>query len=301
MIVERTGMYGIALVLALISFFSGSALAIGVRVVDDTAREVVLPQPAARIISLAPHLTELAFAAGAANKLIAVSRYSDYPAGARSLPAIGDAANIDLERIVFLRPDLILGWKTGNSPFAIEKLRALGFSVYLSELETLPDIARVLRAIGVLSGTEPAANAAAVRFEGELDRIRVAHIHGQTLKVFVEIWRDPLITVTGRHMISDVLSMCGGQNIFAGLPGLTPAIGPENLLAADPDAIVGGNSADTRESFVKAWQPHEELRAARAKHVYFVEPDLLQRAGPRLLEGARQICTALDMARRSMQ
>ena len=251
-----------------------------------------------RIVSLAPHLTELAFAAGAGDRLVGVSAFSDFPDAAKKLPQVGGGANLDLERIVALQPDLILAWQSGNSPFAIARLQAMGFHVYVSEARKLDDIATQLRTIGKLSGTEAVAEPNAKNFEQQLLDLRR---HAQTNSIvttFVDIWQNPFITVNGQHIISDVLSLCGGKNVFANAPTLTPAIGLEALLGADPEAIIGGDSATNADNFAHSWHIHPQLNAVRNGHIYFVHPDIIQRPTLRILEGAKRICDGLDRVRR---
>lgn len=253
---------------------------------------------ATRIISLAPHLTELAFVAGAGDRLVGVSAYSDFPEGAKKLPQIGSSANVDLERIVALQPNLILAWQSGNSPFAIGRLQAMGFRVYISEARKLKDIATQLRAIAKLSGTETVGESNAHHFEQQLDDLKKRGAGKSFVTTFVDIWQNPFITVNGKHIISDVLALCGGKNVFAYAPTLTPAVGLEALLGAAPSAIVGGDSATNSINFVRSWQAYPQLSAVRNGHIYFVHPDVIQRPTPRILEGARRICDGLDKVRR---
>jgi iron complex transport system substrate-binding protein len=264
----------------------------------DDGQAVQLQHPAQRIISLAPHLTELVYAAGAGEKLIAVSAYSDFPDAAKSLPQVGDASNLDLERIVMLKPDLVLAWKSNVSPFALERLRSLLIPVYVSETRRLAGIPKLLRNIGLLAGTSNISDAAATKFEnkvGELTR----SVQGKTVvPTFIEIWHEPLLTVNGDHIMSEVVSLCGGENILSNLPALTPSIGLEALLQANPGAIIGGGSAVSEAEFERVWQRHRGLMAVQNKMIFFVNPDWIQRATPRILLGAKVICDGLEQARR---
>ncbi len=259
----------------------------------DDGQQVILQQPAQRVISLAPHLTELIYAAGAGDKLVAVSAYSDYPEAAKSLPQVGDASNLDLERIVMLKPDLVLAWKSNVSPFAVERLRRLSIPVYVTETRRLAGIPKLLRSIGTLMGTTSTAEHAAQNFA---DRVRDLEegARGQTIiPTFIEIWHDPLLSVNDEHIMSEVVSLCGGRNILANAPILTPSIGLETLLEADPGAIIGGGSAATADDFTPVWEKHTSLAAVRKRSVFFVNPDWIQRAAPRILLGAKVICEGL--------
>ncbi len=252
-------------------------------------------EPAARIVSLAPHLTELAFAAGAGDKLVGVSAYSDYPEAATGIAQIGDAGNIDLERVLALRPHLVLAWRSGNSPFALQTLRELGIEVYTSEPRRLSDIALLLREIGRRAGTFAAAEAVARDFETQLARLQPAA--GSAVPAFIEVWGDPLVTVNGAHMMSDVLARCGGANVFADQAWLTPNVALESLLAVDPALIVGGGVLRESE-FLAKWRAHRGLRAVSTSQLCFVHPDIFQRSTPRILKGAQRVCACVREAAR---
>ena len=133
------------------------AAAHAVQVGDDAGTTITLVRPAQRIVSLAPHLTELLFAAGAGDRVVGVGAFADYPEAAKRLPQVGDSAMLDLERIVALKPDLLVVWRDGNSPQQLQRLSTLGIPVYASELGRLADIASTLRRFGRLAGTEAAA------------------------------------------------------------------------------------------------------------------------------------------------
>ena len=287
----------VAVILLALGF---SARATPPEVRDARGKILRLAEPAARIISIAPHLTEITFAAGAGDKLVAVSEYSDYPPEAKRLPRIGDGARVDIERILTLKPDLILAWKSGNQAGDIEKLMRLGFRVWVSEVSRLADIPRLLRDVARLAGTAAAGERAAGDFERELQRLRdrggVQARTQEPLRVFYEIWHQPLLTVNGAHMISDAITLCGGINIFADVPVLTPAVSLEAVLAARPHIVLGGGSANGEAEFLGRWSrtPPAALRAIPAR---FIAPDGIQRQSPRVIDGIRAICAHLDSAR----
>jgi iron complex transport system substrate-binding protein len=266
-----------------------------VSVVDDRGRTVSLARPAQRIVTLAPNLAELAFAAGAGSRLIGVSRLSDYPPAARELPAVGDAVQVDFERIAALKPDLVLAWRSGNAASSVARLEQLGFPVYASEARRLADIPRQLRAIGALAGTAGEAEKAATVFEREIGALRARHAAGRKVRVFYEIWHKPLMTVSDAHLISDVIAVCGGENVFSGVRQLTLAVSLEAVIASRPDAILGGGSADGEKAFTAKWR--EAGPPLAGLPVYYISPDLIQQATPRILEGARAVCSALQKMR----
>jgi iron complex transport system substrate-binding protein len=263
---------------------------------DDLGATIALAAPAQRIVTLSPHLAEIAFAAGAGARLVGVARFSDYPEAVVSLPQIGDAARIDLERVMTLKPDLVLAWKTGNPPGDIRALERLGYPVYVSETARLADVPRLLRAVGALAGTLQAAETAARAFEEGVSALGTQYAHRRVLRVFYQIWDRPLFTVNRAQLISDVLALCGGHNVFAGAPSLVPAVSMEAVLAARPEVILGGSELDSRDGFIESWR-HTGLASMRHVPVYYVPPDLVQRQTPRVLEAAALICRSLDEAR----
>lgn len=275
----------------------GSARAAPVEAQDDRGKILRIAAPAARVIAISPHLTEIAFAAGVGAKLIAVSEYSDYPPEALRLPRVGDGARVDIERILTLKPDLVLAWKSGNQAGDIARLERLGISVWVSEPSRLADIARLLRDTARLAGAPAAGEQAANDFERELARLRergsVLTRTQQPVRVFYEIWHQPLLTVNGAHMISDAITLCGGVNVFASVPVLTPAVSLESVLAARPQLVLGGGSANGEAAFRARWASMP-LPALRALAAYYIPPDGIQRQSPRILEGIRAICARIE-------
>jgi iron complex transport system substrate-binding protein len=273
-----------------------SSLSAAVQVTDDRGAVINLPARPARIIALSPHLTEIVFAAGAGEQLAAVVHYSDYPEAARRLPQVGDASRIDLERVIALKPDLILGWQSGNPAGDLERLERLGFRVFVSEPRRLSDIARLVRTIGTLAGSIATANAAAADFERDLAALRARYSTRIPVRVFYEIWHRPLLTVNGAHLISDVIAVCGGTNVFAGAAVLTPSVSLEAVLASRPQIIIGGSSAIRQHELASEWQ-RTRVAVLREIPVRYVPADLIQRQTPRIAQGAKLVCGYLDEVR----
>ncbi|HEY9446761.1 MAG TPA: helical backbone metal receptor, partial [Burkholderiales bacterium] len=210
----------------------------------------------------------------------------------------GDAAQVDLERVLALEPDLVLAWKSGNAPADIASLERLGLRVYVSDAARFGDVARVLRTIGRLAGTAQTAEQRAARFEQEIDRLRGRYAGRAPLRVFYQIWDRPLITVNGGHIISDVLALCGGVNVFAHAALLTPSVSLEALVAVRPDVVVGGSYASSSDELVAQWRGLP-VDALRRLPVIAVPPDLIQRQTPRIALGAALICRQLENLRTS--
>lgn len=285
-------------IFGLLLFFSAPAFADAIRVVDDTGSEVILAAPARRIVSLAPHTAELLFAAGAGSHVVATVDYSDYPPAARLLPRIGGSSGIDLERLVALKPDLIVAWDSGNPSRTIERLRGLGFAVYLTEPRHLGDIARNLEHLGKLAGTQVIARKEAERFSARYRALVARYADRQSLRVFYQVLDPLLITVNGEHLISEILHVCGGENIFSALPVLAPAVSEESVLQEDPDVIIAGGNENIWRSWQARWRDRTHMQAVKAGALYHIPADLLHRHTPRVLDGAERVCAALDDARR---
>ena len=283
--------------LALVSAAAAGAATTEVRLTDDAGRSVILKQPAQRIISLTPHLTELLFAAGAGAHVVGTVEFSDYPQAARRIERIGDSARLDLERIVALKPDLVVVWRDGNAQRQLDRLLQLGIPVYYNEPRRLPDIARSIEQLGRLAGTEEAALPATHAFLARLDELRTRYAGRAPVAVFFQIWDRPLMTVNGDHLISDVIRLCGGRNVFAGLKNLTPEISTEAVLAADPEAIVGMRADAGQTGSLDAWKKWPRLQAVARGDLFLVDADLISRDTPRILDGARELCESLAAAR----
>ena len=267
-----------------------------VSVIDDAGRTVTLPRPAQRIVAIAPGLVEMAFAAGAGTRLVGVARHSALPPGAPTLPEVGDAVRVDLERIVLLKPDLVLAWQSGNRTGDYERLDKMGYPVFVAESRRLDDIGRALRAIGDLAGTRMEARRAAAEFERGVRELRERYAKATRVRVFYAIWARPFMTVSGAHTISDVVTSCGGENVFADVSQLTPTVSLEAIIAARPEAILGGGSAGGERAFIGEWR-EAAPQPLRDVPAFYIDPDSIQRQTPRILEGARAVCAALEQVR----
>jgi len=286
------------LCLGLVCCFAVSAQA-EVRVSDDMGEAVALAQPARRIVSLAPHATELLFAAGAGGYVVGAAEYSDYPPKAGEIPRVGGAQGLDLEAIVALRPDLVVAWPSGNPAHQIERLRRLGVAVYASEPRRIEDVADSVERLGRLAGTEAQATRAAAEFRRRHARLHARRYTGAPLRVFYQILDEALITVNGRHLISDVIRLCGGENVFADLALAAARIDIEAVVRLDPDVIVAGGEDPLWRAWRARWGRWPALRAVRKSDLYLIPPDAIHRLGPRILDGAEQVCAALDQARKN--
>lgn len=280
-----------ALIVAFAVGLPGTLAARGVALTDDLGRGVALEAPARRIVTLAPFLTELAFSAGAGDRVVGVSAHSDFPPAARGLPQVASSAGLALEGLLALEPDLVLAWKDSIRAEDIERLQRLGRPVFVAQARRLDDIPRLLEAIAGLAGTD--AQPAIRAYRATLEAARRAAAGRPRVAAFVEIWHKPLATIAGPHWITEALDLCGADNAFRDLPGVAPQVPWEALYARDPPVIVGAGSAPSAAEFRANWQPRSSLAAVKAGRLVFVPADAIQRPTVRLADGVRALCEGL--------
>ncbi len=280
------------------ALLAAASLAAGaVEAVDAAGARLVLAQAARRIVSLAPNVTELLFAAGAGERVVGAVRYSDYPEAARRIPRIGDANALDLERIVALKPDLIVLWRSGDAQRQLDALLRVGIPVYASDAHRIADIARDIEHLSVLAGTTAQAERAAQSFRARAAALRERYAGRSHVRVFFQVWDEPLMTVNDEHLISDVIRLCGGENVFAGVKSLASVISTEAVLAADPEAIVGMAAGAGNEAGLDAWKSWPRLAAVARGNLILLPADVISRSTPRVLDGAQMLCERLDAVR----
>jgi len=253
--------------------------------------------PASRIVSLTPHLTELLYAIGAGDHLVGTVDFADYPEAAHALPRVGSGSRLDLEAIRALRPDLVLAWRSGNPVAQVEQVERLGIRVVWSESRRLGEVADELERLGRLVGLEEQAGVVAAAYRRRLSGLGAIYGGRPPVRVFYQFWDTPPMTLSDDHLVGDVLRLCGAINVFGDLPDLAPRISVEAVLAADPEVIVIGAPGSDVTAWGAKWAKFTGLRAVRAGNVIGANPDLLNRATPRTLDGAETLCESLDEAR----
>lgn len=295
----RTGAYTWHHILGAMLLFCAACTtqAAPLTVTDDRGHRVTLAQPAQRIVSLAPHATEMLFAAGLGARVVGAVSYSDYPEEAKAIPRVGGYTNVDMERVAALAPDLVVAWHEGNRPAQLDMLRRLGLTLYLSDPHDLDSIAATIERLGQLGATEQQAGIAADSFRRTLDALRARYAQQTPITVFYQIWNRPLMTVNDEHLIGKVIRLCGGRNVFGTLGSGTPTVSEEAVLQAAPAMIVASGMGVARPEWLDDWRRWQQLPAVRDGNLYFIPPDILQRHGPRILEGATQLCAQMEQAR----
>ena len=268
-----------------------------IEVVDDFGNRIKLDKPAERIISLAPHITETLFAAGAGEKIVATVQYSDFPEAATEIPVIGSSSEVSYEAIVSMNPDLVIAWASGNGEEVASRVSSLGFPVYKDEPRQLEDIAHSIQRFGDLAGTSAVASLAAEDFLARLSVLQSDDENRERVRVFYEVWNEPLTTLNGDHLISNIIELCGGVNVFAEAIPIAPVVSTESVLAADPQLIVVSGMGQERPEWLDEWTDWPGLTAAETGQLQFIPPDLLVRSAPRVIQGAEMMCEFVERAR----
>ncbi|WP_233985883.1 vitamin B12 ABC transporter substrate-binding protein BtuF [Pectobacterium versatile] len=242
-----------------------------------------------RVISLVPHATEMAYAAGMGEQLIAVSAWSDYPPEAKKLEQVASWQGINLERILALKPDLILAWREGNSQRPLEQIANFSIPIVYLDAKTVDDIPASLRQLATYSRHPEQAERAATNFQQEIGKLQHAgERHNATpLRVFIQFGTQPLFTSSKATLQSQIVSLCGAENVFSDSPVPWPQVSREQVLRRQPQAIIVGGAPERISSVQAFWQPQ------LAVPVITVNEDWFSRSGPRLLLAAQQICSQL--------
>ncbi len=255
-----------------------SLAAAAIEVHDATGRVVSLDQPARRIVTLSPHATELVLALGAGDRLVAVADFFDYPPQLQAVPRLSTLGGLDRERLLLERPDLVIGWASGNRPGDLRWLTDSGIPLYLSEPQHLEEIAKDLERLGRMLGMTEHGLRAATRFRRRLDLACADRVQAPWQSVYYEIWPKPPMTIGGRHWLNEVLSRAHLKNTFSDLPRGVVTITPEALLAR-PYELILTSRRDARP-------PRPGVRVIRIDAT-------LGRPGPRLVEGLEALCRQL--------
>jgi iron complex transport system substrate-binding protein len=275
---------------------AGAALATPYEVIDDRGQRVGLSVPAQRIVSLSPAITEMLFAAGAGDRIVAASEFSDYPAEARLLPRVARAQSIDLERIAALHPDLIVVWASGYPPAMEEALQRLGIPVYVQEARTLDAIASNIERLGKLTDS-PVSAGIAGNLRERVRTLRQRYQQRTPVLVFYQTWPSPVMTLGGRHVISEALKVCGATNVFADLRQLSATVAEEAVLARDPQLLLASEPGGHDRGALARWKKFPHLHAIADGHLVTLDSDHFDRPTPRMIEAVGHLCEVIDHVR----
>jgi len=263
---------------------------------DDSGHTLTLPATPTRIISLAPGATEMLFAAGAGQRVIATVQYADEPAAAKQVPRIGDVVAVDMEKLVALRPEVVVVWPGGGNPAQIEEIGRLGIPLYRQQVNALADIPASIRRLGALAGTAATAEQAARNIEARLSALSHMYEGGRHPSVLLQVWNHPIYTVGGTHLMSDALRLCGTRNVFGDLRDLGPAVDIEAVVARNPDIIVAAAPPGAGPEWLADWRRFTTLRAVRNDNLITFDDQRLTRLGPSVVSATEALCKVLAAA-----
>ena len=272
-----------------------------IKVIDDDGIEHTFDQPVMRIVSLMPHATELLFEVGAGEHVVGAVKYSDYPEAAKSIARVGGYSALNIEAIVALEPDLLIAWPEGNRNRELERLKALGLPILVSDPREFEDIANALAVYGKITGKDKQAAIALNKFNKKLTYLRNTYSKQEKVSVFYQVWNAPLMTQNGNTFISRAIELCGGNNIFSDLPMTNPQVSIESILVQDPQVIVASGMGQARPEWLDDWRQYTTLQAVQKNNLFHILPELFQRPTSRFLIGTEQLCEAMQKARTVMQ
>lgn len=275
--------------------FMPSAFALTVS--DYLGKETQLAQPAQRIVTLVPHAAELLFSVGAGAQIVGAVEYTDFPEAAKKIPQVGNYAGLNIEAIVALQPDVIIYWPEGNPARDIERLKQLKMPLFASDPNTFVEIADDIKRFGALTGNIDSSEKIAIAFLQEVEQVRQDNENKQSLRVFYQVWNQPLLSQNGDTFISRVINLCGGENIFADLPIKSPQISIEAVLTENPDIILVGATDGQRPEWLDGWQQYGDLKAVKNNQLKTVDADVIHRPTLRLLDATKQVCAVFDELR----
>lgn len=287
-----------------------SALSYGftppIETTDYQNRTVRLQKPAKRIIALAPHIVENLFSAGLGDSIVGAVEHSDFPEAAKRLPRVGSAAGVSLEKIIALKPDLVIYWHGGSDSKIMERISTLGIPVYADSPRRLKDISRSILDFATLGNTKESAQQQIAAFKQTLKQLKKpnqdleptnASRKAPPLQVFYQIGHQPLRTLNGQHYVSDVIRLCGGQNIFADAEQIAPVVSLEALMRRNPDVILIGTQDFKALTPAPRWLGIEHLWAVKHNQFHSINPDWLHRPTLRTAKAAQHVCQHLQLAK----
>ena len=262
-----------------------------------------------RIITVAPHLSEMVDAAGGAERLVGVSAYSNFPESVKKLPITSDSRSVDLERMKQLKPDLIIYWRGGMPETQIESIKKTFSStgnkgqaatqIISVEPKRLIDIAKDIEAIGKVLGTQTIANKNAKEFSAQIAALKSKYqsSNKRKVRVFYQVWSQPLMTLNQDHLIADIIQICGGEQLFAKEKLLVPTVSREAVVAANPEIIFTATDSSSMKVDWSMWTSIPQLAASKNKAFIALDGDMISRPSPRIIQGANKICSEIDKIR----
>ncbi|WP_373941634.1 vitamin B12 ABC transporter substrate-binding protein BtuF [Vibrio chagasii] len=250
---------------------------------------------AKRVVSLAPHATELAYSAGLGDSLVAVSERSDYPPQADKLEKVANYQGIKVEKIIALQPDLILAWPAGNPPRELAKLEQFGFNIYYSKTKSLDSIATNIEQLSQYASDPSIGENNAKQYKEQLNALRLKYKDAEQVSYFYQLSEKPIITVAQGHWPSEVFEFCGGRNIFEDSASPYPQVGIEQVVLNKPQVIFTSQHAIENGTMWQSWE--EEIPAVAKNQIWSLNSDWINRPTTRTLQAIQQVCDYFDRVR----
>ena len=249
-----------------------------------------------KIVTLSPHLAEMIYELGSKSSLVGVSSYTDYPESAKSIPRIGDAFILDLERMALLDPDVILAWESGTPKKVVEELDNLGYRLEIIKSKNLNEISTALSQIGQIIGKQKQASIIIKEYSDQLKDLKEEYKNKQKVTVFFQIDQQPLFTIGGNHFISEMIEVCAGINVFLELEQLAPSVSVESVIARDPQVMMSMAKGNSQDKF-QSWKKFGNMSANKYDNFYYLYSDALERPTTRIVSAGEEMCKKLDEAR----
>ncbi|NVK23446.1 MAG: cobalamin-binding protein [Gammaproteobacteria bacterium] len=267
----------------------------------STKKQPQLPtNNAQRIVALAPHIVESLFDIGAGERIVGTVDYADYPEKALSIPRIGGYYGIQIEKVLALKPDLIIVWQSGNKAVDIERLKSLNMPLVFSNPKSIQDVAHELRLFGRLTNQQHNAEIKAVAFEQSLQRIKQQYSNQRPISVFYQLWSEPLMTVNKSTWIHQLIKTCGARNVFADSATDYPQLSIENVLLKQPQVIITADEKADKPQPVINWQKWSMIPAVKHNQFLAVNADLMHRFSARMLIGLEDMCEKIARTRQAI-
>jgi vitamin B12 transport system substrate-binding protein len=257
----------------------------------------IAAKPAQRIIALSPHAVELLYAIGAGDRIVGTVEYADYPEAAKQIPRIGNYTGIQLEQALALKPDLIVAWRSGNKDSDLKKMESLGLNLFYTHPHSISDISKDLIALGELTGLQDNAQQVIAQLEKKYQNIIHRNKEKRPVKVFYQMWHDPIRTVGPKSWVESLIADCNGENIFNDANSDYPLVSLESVLIKNPEVIIIPHHSGNIGAKKSIWDNWPSIDAVKHQRLFVINGDILHRFTPRALDGLEKLCKAIDAAR----
>ncbi len=250
-----------------------------------------------RIIALSPSSVEMLFEIGVGDRIVGTVEYADFPEAAKKIPRLGNYAGVQIETIVAAKPDLIVAWKSGNKQSDLKKLKSLGLNIIYVDPKTLSAVSENMIKLGKAIGVEQKANEAAEKFKQEYQAIKQRYASKNKVKVFYQLWHDPIRTVGDKSWVQSLIHDCNGDNVFKDSTAPYPVVSLESVIVKAPEIILMSKHSHADKAKKQLWVKWKNLPAVKNNLMESIDGSTLLRAGPRAVIGFSDLCSKIDKAR----